>query len=1193
MKKNPNSSGSLCEWSDGTDPHVESALGDIWRKLLKLPAVNEQSNFFKCGGTSLLATRLVSQVRSILGVELPIAALFEEPTFKSIVARIKDGTKGRPQLESFTRPKRIPLSSAQIRLWYLHQFEKTNKAYNVPLVFRLDGTVNATALSEAIGDLIERHEILRTTIAGSVEELQQVIHQTQLVWFGLSVLDVAGDDLAAAVEQVQLAPFNLAADIPIRAVLFRTAPERYCFVVVLHHIACDRWSQAVLKRDLNRFYLARITGAKPLEAPLPVQYADYTLWFEQMMGSDAEAGSTFSRQKQFWRNALRGIPTSINLQPLERPHLATAGSGSRYTFQFPSDFSKELRSFALEHDASLFMTLHAGLSATLTGLGCGTDLPIGAIVAGRPDEHLNDLVGFFANTLVLRTNTGGDPSFSDLVSRIRSANISAYSNQDLPYEEVVRATNPDRTADFSSLVRVIITVEDQEDDALAMPGVEITSVPTSIQFARTDLVLVFKASTGKAIEGFVDYNQNCFDEESVRGLVSGLQSLLAHAIVEPTKRISMLQLADAFGGTWSPSNIVACAPICGPTISELFEAQATRSPLSTALSDGEYIQTYFDLNVAANKLARLLLQIGGTAESIIGIAVPKSFDSITAQLATAKIGAAFLYLDPEGPSDRLAYMISDAKPILILTLASHKSSMPASQPVVVLDSPAVRSEMHQMRADNLDETDRSPLSALSPAYVIYTSGSTGLPKGVLITHCGIQSLVESHRNYLSHGQPARLLHLNSLSFDAALCEVFITLLTGATLVLPPPTRLLAGADLEACISRENVTHLIILPSVLATMRPQNIPMVLDLIVAGEFLPNDLIAKWSAGRRLINAYGPTESTICSTMSDPSTDVDALSIGKPIKQVNAYILGEANKPLPTGIIGELNLSGPGLARGYINDEEQTAQVFVTNPFGEPGSRMYRTGDLVRRLSNGNYDFVARLDQQIKLRGYRVEPGEIEAILRKHEDVVDAVVVDTTDSSLEHYLVAFVVLRFSSAMHSDVVEEADRIRNLRHYLRPLLPQIMIPTAFMFLPEFPRTSGGKLDRKALSKLATAFKKGEAGGSSTSISAGLTDLEKEIHRCWCTVLERELVPTNVAFFDLGGHSLQLVKLLQLLRENVWEGLRIEDLFDNVTVGQLAWFIGRRLVSSASASLEQAKDNVGKGLLQRRRLLASRGGGEN
>ncbi|MEV7796361.1 amino acid adenylation domain-containing protein, partial [Streptomyces sp. NPDC087512] len=1031
----------------------EETLCRLFAEVLGVDRVGVDDDFFALGGHSLLATRLTVRIRAELGAEVPLGTLFRSSTVAELAAQLTTDGPGRPELRRAERPEAVPLSFAQRRLWFLSRVEGVGAAYNMPLTLRMTGRLDRAALQAALGDMVARHESLRTVFAEDDGEPRQVVLARPDV--PLPVTGTDEDGLPDLLAEAATAGFDLSREIPLRAALYRLGAEEHVLLLVVHHIAGDEWSMGPLTRDLAAAYRARLDGTEPYPAELPVQYADYALWQRELLAGEDRPGTLAHEQLAHWRETLAGLPDELDL-PTDRPRSAMTGrGGAALPVAFDAALHRSLLTLAGERRATLYMVLHAALAGLLTRLGAGEDIPIAGPVAGRTDEALDDLVGFFVNTLVLRADTSGNPTFGELVDRVRDVDLAAYAHQDLPFERLVEVLNPSRSATRLPLAQVLLVLQNTPGYQVELPGLGVRPGVVHPGGAKFDLSLSLTETTDEqgapaGLEGYVEYATDLFDRETVQRIVTRLERLLAAVAADPGLRIGDVELLSGaehrrLTDTWNDTR----EDVPRQTVPALFEAQAARTPDAPAVRYAGTELSYAELNRRANRLARLLAERGIGPEDRVALMLPRSSDLVVAVLAVLKAGAAYLPVDPEYPAERIAYLLSDGAPALTLVASGRTGAPPAGTAVLDLDS----ADPGRFPGHDLTDAERrAPLTLAHAAYVIYTSGSTGRPKGVTGTHTGAASLLAAQRRHLDVGPGDRVLQFASLSFDAAFWEVVMALLSGACLVLADPGRLRPGAPLAQTVAEHGVTHLTLPPTVLDVQETTDLSTVRTLVVAGEASSADLVARWSQGRRMINAYGPTETTVCATMSTPLSGAHRPPIGLPIANARAYVLDGRLRPVPVGVPGELYVAGAGVARGYLNRPGLTADRFLACPFGAPGERMYRTGDLVRRRADGTLDYLGRADDQVKVRGHRVELGEIEAALTAQPEVAQAAVVTRADRPGR--IVAYVVA-------SDAAETLGA--QLRGRLAGRLPSYMVPAAVVVLAALPLTPNGKLDRRAL----------------------------------------------------------------------------------------------------------------------------------
>ncbi|GAB1510094.1 non-ribosomal peptide synthetase [Actinophytocola sp. KF-1] len=1027
----------------------------------------------------------------------------------------------------------IPLSFAQRRLWFLNQLEGHGATYNSPTAFRVRGPLDVPALRAALADLVGRHEPLRTTFPDVDGEPHQLVAEPAPPVFAET--DVRPEHLAAAMTAAARVGFDLAVEAPLRCHLFRVSADEHVLLLVVHHIAADGWSLSPLVRDLSAAYRARLAGAAPEWAPLPVQYADYTLWQQELLGAESDPDSVVARQLGFWRTTLADLPDRLAL-PADRHPAAPGEAAATVTVGLDGDWHTRFRDLARDHRVSPLMVVQAALAALLTRMGAGTDIPIGTPVAGRTDEALDYLVGFFVNTVVLRTDTSGGVSFRELLARVRETDLAAFAHQDVPFERLVEVLNPARSLTTHPLFQVMLLAQSEPDPVPELTGLAVEAVPVHTAAARFDLVVRFAEHRNVEPGGAdltVEYRTDLFDDDTARSLAGRLVRLLDAVIADPDRRVDDVDLltpaehAQLAADRDATRHAVAVAPL-----GELVARRVATCRDRTAVVCGDAELTYGELDERANRLARHLIASGAGPERVVALAVPRSVDMVVAWLAVLKSGAAYLPVDPGYPAERIALMLADTAPALLVTTTA--TTLPATAtPLVVLDDPATAALIAAGSAAAVTDADRTcPLLVSHPAYVIFTSGSTGRPKGVVVTHRGIAGVAAAHIGRLGLDTSSRFLLAVSISFDVSMADIAMTLLAGATLVVPTPERHLVGTDLATLVTEHAVTHTDLVASMLASVpADRDLPTLRGFVVGGEACSPELVARWSPGRTMMQVYGPTETTVVATMSDPLSGVDTPPIGRPVHNTRAHVLDHRLAPVPPGVPGELYIAGDGLARGYLNQPGMTAERFVPDPFGAPGARMYRTGDLVRRRRDGNLVFLGRADRQVKIRGHRVELGEIQAAVLRHPDVTDAAVVVHEDRPGDRRLVAYAV---TAADPGD----------LRAHLATALPDHMVPSAVVVLDVLPLSPNGKLDRTALPAPHLAAAAGERPPRDPREQA-LCDLFAE-------VLGVPRVGIDDSFFDLGGHSLLATRLASRVRAALGVELPIRALFEAPTVAGLA-----------------------------------------
>ncbi|WP_086784436.1 non-ribosomal peptide synthetase [Streptomyces caniscabiei] len=1146
----------------------EEILCGLFAEVLGVDRVGVDDDFFALGGHSLLAMRLVAGVRAAFGSEVSLRTVFDAPTVARLARRLADTADAeatpRPALTVRERPERLPLSSAQQRLWVLYQVEGPSATYNIPSAWRLTGALDVEALRAAVRDLVVRHETLRTVFPDDEGRAHQLVLAHDEVDVPFEVVDTDDELLPELLAEAGAYGFALDRELPLRVHVFRTGEEEWTVLLLLHHIAGDEWSQGPLNRDLALAYAARTDGRTPDWEPLPVQYADYTLWQRDVLGDEKDEGSLAARQVAYWKQALAGLPEELAL-PVDRARpLESTYRGGAADLSLDTELAAALDTLARDNGVSVFMVLQAAVATLLSRLGAGDDIPIGSPISGRTDAGLDDLVGFFLNTLVLRTDTSGDPTFRELLGRVRETDLAAFDHQDVPFERLVEVLNPARSLARHPLFQVMVVYLAADGEDTGLPGLAARRDEVAQTTAKFDLSFDFvERGDGTGVDGVLEYSADLFDGATAQSFADRLRRVLRAVTADPDTRLGLVDILapderDRLLAGWH-SRPVAGGPT---TVPALFEERARRhGELPAAASDGVEL-TFAELNADANRLARLLVEAGAGPERFVALALPRTAHFLTAVLAVHKAGAAYLPLDPDAPAERTADVLADAGPVLTLTTRESGEGLPSGIAALPLDDPGTRDRIAAQDPADLTDADRlAPLTPRHPAYVIYTSGSTGRPKGVVITHETLGNLFHSHRETLY--EPAieaagrrhlRVGHAWSFFFDAS-WQPQLWLLDGHCVhVLSEEVRRDPELVTEAVL-RHRFDFLEVTPSFFAQMadsgllRDGDCPLAV-VGVGGEAVPVALWKRLSElpGTEAFNLYGPTESTV-DALVGRVRDSERPLVGRPVAGTRAYVLDDRLRPVPPGVPGELYLAGGGLARGYLGSPGLTAERFVADPFGPAGSRLYRTGDLARWTADGRIDYLGRADDQVKIRGFRIEPAEIEAALTAHPEVGQALVTVHQEGPRK-LLVAHVV---------PVPDTAPDPAALRAHVAGLLPDHMVPAAVVTLERFPQLANGKLDRSALP--APDF------AAMSSGRAPATVVEELLCAVFAEVLGLERVGVDDDFFALGGDSIVAMQLVGRARA---AGLRISPrlVFRHRTVAALG-----TVAEAADASAPRPADD--------------------
>ncbi|WP_279433309.1 non-ribosomal peptide synthetase [Micromonospora sp. KC606] len=1162
---------------------LEARLCAVFAAVLDVAAVGPDDDFFTLGGHSMLAARLITRVQAEVGVRPTLRCLFDGPTpaalARALAPAVAPGPADAPAAHPTSQaavhapaPPSLapraddgptPLSFAQQRLWVLHRLENAGAAYHIPFGLVLDGPLDADLLDAALQDVVARHEILRTIFPERDGTPYQVLLP---VGPRLAVRDVTAATLDAELTSAAARVFALDAEAPLRATLFRLAPDRHVLLLLLHHIAGDGRSLPVLARDLATAYTARRSGAAPAWTALPVQYADFAVWQRRALGHADDPESLTARQAAHWRQVLDGAPAELRL-PTDRPRPAESsyvGELTRFTIE--AGQARAVRELAARLGVTPFMVYQAAVAALLTRLGAGDDIPLGTPVAGRGVEPLDDLVGFFVNTLVLRTDTSGSPTFEQLLRRVRQTNLDAYEHQDLPFERLVEILNPPRSAARHPLFQVMVV--HQSGTASELPVAGLTSRPyvVATQTATFDLSLTFIEDFDPAapgmVGGFAEYSADLFDRDTVDTLTARLVRLLTAALAHPYRPIDEHDLLTAA----ERAVLVAEPPPApaAPALPEAFARQAGRTPEAVALvvraTTGELSRlTYAALSTVVDRIARLVTAHGAGPDRLVALALPRR-DMVPALLGTLRSGAAFLPLDPAYPQDRLAAMLADADPVCLLTTRTLAADLPRPPglPVVFVEDDAPPGAV-------LDPRPPAPASA---AYVIYTSGSTGRPKGVVVSHANLANLFAAHTGTLFPpevaavgGRRIRVGHVASFAFDAALDPV-VLMVGGHELHVLDEAGYPDPEAVTAYVAEERIDYLDLTPAHLQQLirhglfapdrhRPALLGPGADAMP--DALWRDLGAR--ADLHAWNFYGPTECTVDAVVARV-TGAGTPRIGRPIAGMTAYVLDARLRPVPPGVTGELYLAGAGLARGYLRRPALTAERFVADPFGRPGARMYRTGDLARWV-DGELECLGRADDQVKIRGFRIEPREIEAVLSRHAGVAEVAVVARDDLPGSRRLVAYVVP--APGHHADP-------DGWRAHAAAALPEYMVPSLWVPLDRLPQTANRKLDRAALP--VPQLPAADSGRSpADAVEALFCDL-------FAVLLDRDRVAADANFFELGGDSIVSLQLVSRARGAGWL-VEPRDVFRHQTPAALA-AVARAVPDAAPRAADDGIGPIGE-----------------
>ncbi|MFD2168562.1 amino acid adenylation domain-containing protein [Tumebacillus lipolyticus] len=1127
----------------------EEIVVAVFAHVLRKEQVGIHDDFFALGGHSLLATLAVSRLSTAFDRQLPLRCLFEASTASELAiwidrANSQVETEVLPPLLAFDRGDSLPLSFAQHRLWVLDQIAPGSSAYNIPYAVRLRGQLDKSILAQSIGEIVRRHEALRTTFAEEYGEPYTIIGEPASLDIELTDLTAWGDEERTA-EQMRLIlshserPFDLQAGPLVRFALLKVDTDEHVLLLNMHHIISDGWSMGVFTRELCELYQAFAQGERSPLPELPIQYADFACWQRQWM-----QGSVLDRQLSYWKTQLGGELSPLEL-PTDRPRKAVQTHvGANERFSLSPELSERLQFFSREQGATLFMTLLTAFQSLLARYSGQLDIAVGTPVAGRGREETEGLIGFFVNTLVMRTDLSGQPSFRELLQRVKKVALGAYEHQHVPFEKLVQELQPERDRSRSPLFQVMFLLQNTPRQSISLQGLTVTDIEFERPVSKFDMSLGL-TETAEGISGTWTYNTDLFDRQTVKRMIAHFERLLQAMVDQPDQPFTSLQLLSAAEQhqlliEWNDTDVEYRSPA---SLHELFERQAAQTPDAPAATFGDQTLTYAELNREANRIAHTLREAGVGPEVLVGICTERSLAMLTATLGVLKAGGAYLPLDPTYPRDRLSFMIADAKPLLLLAQQTLADRLPD------FDGTIVPLDAQNSPFSQNDDNPELRTSEDQLAYVTYTSGSTGTPKGVMSVHRGAVNYLQYIANTYRLDAEDRVLQIASYSFDASVRDMLGPLITGAHVILVPDEVIKHPPALLTALQEHRVTALLsIVPTLLqaltqatesAAVRAESVRLVLT---SGEVLYRSVVEQARAAFHrdvvIVNQYGPTECTMTSTYRQlEPTDLvrTEMLAGRPIPNNRLYVLDEAKHPVPIGVAGEVYLGGAGVTRGYLNRPELTADSFLANPF-RPEERLYKTGDRARLLADGTLEFLGRLDNQVKLRGLRIELGEVQAALTRHPLVQDAVVIVRTDAGIERLVAYFITEQGSGEVESG---------QLRQFLHESLPEYMLPSVFVRMERFPLSANGKLDRRALPTPQEGIAKRE-------YVAPRTPVEEVVASVWEEVLGVEKVGARDDFFELGGHSLLATQIVSRLNAAFQLQISLQRLFEAHTVETLA-----------------------------------------
>ncbi|MCP4104685.1 MAG: amino acid adenylation domain-containing protein [Desulfobacteraceae bacterium] len=1052
----------------------------------------------------------------------------------------------------------MPLSLAQQRIWFLCQLEKETSVYNESFAFRLTGALNIAVLEQSLTEIIRRHEILRTIFPVTDGSPVQAIVPAQSA--SLSLVDITDSpenehdtEMQQLLTKETQRPFDLERGPLLRITLIRLGMTKHLLLITMHHIIFDGWSMGIFNWELSVLYKAFSSGRPSPLPDMSAQYADFAHWQWQWV-----QGDVLQTELDYWKQQLANAPPLLEL-PTNRPRPPVQTfQGCTERFQLGSELTQRLR-YLNQSGTTLFMTLLAAFATLLARYTGHDDIVIGSPIAGRNSIETESLMGFFVNTLTLRIDLSDNPVFQDLLTRVREVTVGAYDHQDIPFERLVEALQPERNLSHTPIFQVMFALQNAPAPVLELPGLTVTPEEVESGTAKFDLTL-FLTETGQGLKGAFEYNSDLFDRDTITRMIGHFQTLLEAVASDPDQRITDMPLLTETELhqmiiEWNDTKIDYPPDKC---IHQLFEIQAERMPDAIAVIFEDEELTYSELNRRSNQLAHYLQQgLGVGPEVLVGICLERSLEMVVGLIGILKAGGAYVPLDPAFPETRLAFMLEDTRVSVLLTQKQLAEKLPIHEThVLFLDT-----EWDMIAEESEDNPGRRAVGD-NLAYVIYTSGSTGKPKGVQIPHRALSNFLLSMQQCPGMVKHDVLLAVTTLSFDIAALELFLPLIAGARVVLADHETVIDGVKLADQITKHGVTVMQATPATWRLLlesgwKGKN---MLKALCGGEAFPPGLANRLTKQVGFLwNMYGPTETTIWSGVCKVEAEDSLIPIGLPIANTSFYVLDVYLNPVPVGVPGELYIGGSGLARGYLNRPELTAEKFVTNPFSrEPEEAcLYRTGDLVRYLPDGKIEFLGRIDFQIKIRGFRIELGEIETILGQHPGVQETVVLARDDPSGEKRLVSYIVRSQTSAPD---------IEELQSFLKKKLPDYMIPSTFMFLDIFPLTPNGKTDRSAL---PTPDK--TRPGLKEAFAAPSTPVEDLLADIWADVLQIERVGIHDNFFKLGGHSLLGTRIITRIRQTFRVELSLRSLFEAPTIADMAQYI--EVINWTMSSLEKKQSS--------------------
>lgn len=1177
---------------------TEEQLIEHWQNLLGIEGIGRDNNFFKLGGHSLLAARLNLQIRETFNVDLPLRTIFETQTVSRLAYEIESCISGgnaeitgalhlitqdiAPAPTDGNNPLSRPLSYAQQRLWIVDQFESASSQYNMPAAVHLQGALDKDKLETAFREVIQRHEVLRTVYReanGSPYQLVITDYEfvLQEISLGKDLNSPEGKkELEKLTQDEALKSFDLSSDLMIRASLVvgdetTGSPNSHTesvLLITLHHIASDGWSTAILVNELSHIYNSLVAGELTVLPTLPCQYVDYAHWQRQYVTE-----SSLAEALAFWDKSLQNLPV-IHSLPLDRPRLEEpTHNGGAHSQVLTTETSKAIAQLASQTDATVFMLLHAALACFIGRYSGQTDVVIGTPIANRTPASVENLIGLFVNTLVLRSDLSDVSNFKQLITQSKNYLLSAYEASQVPFEMLVDQLRPERSASYNPLFQIMLVMQNNEVGELQFSGIDECSLEESQVKTKFDLTL----NASETDEGIIlnwEYASDLFDHSTVEAMAESFETLLLAMIKEPGRDLNILPLLSyekqhqlLCKNSFVEDVIDSDFDLTNSCIHQIFEKQVKKTPDNIAVVyQGESL-TYQELNTKANRLANYLLSTISPVTlrkgNLIGLCVDRSIDMLVSMLGILKTGCAYVPVDPSYPKARIDHILQDSGVSFVITQTHLLDVIDFSdQFALCIDSVAVSHALEESDVENIPcqfIVDKgSELGGQDTAYVIYTSGSTGKPKGSLLMHSGLCNLARAQQQAFHVEPESRVLQFASIAFDAATSEVFMALCIGAAVHLIPKSLTQSTDELTDYVESESITHITLPPALLPLLEVQRWQSVQDMVVAGEHCPLNIAKVWSDGRRFYNAYGPSECTVCASIGEITPDNDVIHMGKPMAGVQLFVLDDSLQLVPEGVAGQLYVGGRGVGKGYLNRPELNEEKFIPSPYSrDPNAKIYATGDLVRWLSDGNLEFLGRIDHQVKIRGFRVELGEIETELAKQPSIQDCVVLPISDDQGNQQLVAYYVTNSDLTDDTRLQLSSISVDDIRIALADSLPNYMVPAFYIALDEFPLTPNGKLDRKALPQPDSSSR------VSTEYVAARNETDERLIQIWSDVLHLDEIGIHHNFFEIGGHSLLAIQVIARIREAFSIELKVADLFIHSRLVSLSNKISETLAAGA------------------------------